>query len=163
MALLFLLSSGAHGAGCIKKTAGYFLELNAAATSIHLPAPAIGSARPLTASLGDPERGRTIVADPQRGGCLSCHRIAALGGGSGVSAYANQGDIGPGLDGVARRYDEGQLRQRVMDPKPFFPKTIMPAFYKKTGFSRPLAKYADQSILTAQEIEDVVAFLKSLR
>lgn len=160
--LLVGAPGGALGAGCIKKTAGYFLELNAVAASIRSPAPVIGAARPLTDSLGDPQRGREIVADPQRGDCLSCHRIGALSP-TGKAAHGSQGDIGPSLDGVAKRYDEGQLRQRIIDPKPFFPGTIMPAFYKKGGFVRPASKYADQSILSAQEIEDVVAFLKSLK
>jgi L-cysteine S-thiosulfotransferase len=160
---LVLPSSGASAAGCIKKTVGYFQELNAAAGPVARPAAlALGVAKPLTNALGDATRGRDIAADPERGACLSCHKIAALSNAKNL-AYANQGDVGPSLDAVAKRYDEAQLRQRVMDPRVFTPGTIMPAFYKKAGINRPMAKYKDKTILSAQEIEDVVAFLKSLR
>jgi sulfur-oxidizing protein SoxX len=159
--VLVLLPSGLSAAGCIKKTAGYFQELNAAAGA-RAAAPVLGVSRPLTATLGDAQRGREIVADPQRGSCLSCHKIAALSNAKTL-AYANQGDVGPSLDGVGKRYDEGQLRQRVMDPRVMIPGTIMPAFFKTSGLYRPLTRYKDQPILTAQEVEDVVAFLKSLR
>ena len=71
--------------------------------------------------------------------------------------------IGPSLDGVAGRYSEGQLRMQVINAKVINPDTIMPAFYRIDGFHRVLDKFKDKPILTAEEVEDVVAYLKTLK
>ncbi len=69
---------------------------------------------------------------------------------------AAQGAIGPALDGVATKYDVPQLRQLVADSKVYFPGTIMPSYYKPAGAAEP-------SVLTAGDVEDLVAYLKTLK
>jgi sulfur-oxidizing protein SoxX len=97
------------------------------------------------------------MVSASKGNCTACHRVAAL------SSEPSHGDLGPTLNGVGIRYTEAQLRQLVIDPKPFFQNTIMPAFHVTDGLDRVPATYAGQPVLTAAEVEDVVAFLKTLR
>jgi L-cysteine S-thiosulfotransferase len=73
------------------------------------------------------------------------------------------GTIGPPLDDVGRRYTAGELRLRLVDPKRIVPESIMPAYYKVEGLQRVLERYQGKPILTAQQIEDVVAYLLTLR
>jgi sulfur-oxidizing protein SoxX len=82
---------------------------------------------------------------------------------SKLSAHPFHGEIGPPLDGVAERYEEPQLRLQVVNAKAINPDTIMPAFYRTDGFHRVLDKFKDKPVLTAQEVEDVVAYLKTLK
>ncbi len=110
---------------------------------------------PLIASAGDPVRGRVIVASRQTGLCLLCH--------SGPFPEERfQGNLAPDLAMSAAKLTAGQLRARIIDPSRFDPKTIMPAYYKTENLKRVAPKFAGQTILSAQEIEDVVAFLVSL-
>ena len=142
---------------CKPKTAGYFKELENAAPRTPLPLSAGGVARSLTGALGDPQKGRVAMISANKGNCIACHRVAAL------SSEPSHGDLGPTLNGVGIRYTEAQLRQLVIDPKLFFQNTIMPAFHVTEGLDRVPATFAGQPILTATEVEDVVAFLKTLR
>lgn len=112
--------------------------------------------RSLTGEPGDPERGRAAISHVQQGNCLACHEIPALGD------EPFHGDLGPSLSGVARRYDEGEIRLRIVDPKVVNPDTIMPAFYKTEGLHRVMPKFVGEPILSAQQVEDVVAFLLTL-
>ena len=73
------------------------------------------------------------------------------------------GEIGPSLDGVAERYEEPQLRLQVVNAKAINPDTIMPAFYRTDGFHRVLKKFKDKTVLTAQQVEDIVAYLKTFK
>jgi sulfur-oxidizing protein SoxX len=110
----------------------------------------------LTGAKGDPARGRAIVVDTQRGMCLLCH--------SGPFPEAKfQGNIGPNLAGVGRRLSEGQLRLRIVDSSKINPDTIMPPFYRVDGLRRVPPAYRRKPVLTAAEIEDVVAFLMTLK
>ncbi len=118
----------------------------------------------LSGQAGDPEAGKKIMVTRSAGNCVACHQVTAL------EAYPFHGNIGPSLDGVGDRYDEGQLRGIVANAKMMFDGTIMPAFYKTSGFIRPgdgfTGKAADgplHPLLSAQEIEDVVAYLKTLK
>ena len=101
-------------------------------------------------------RGRAIVANRQVGLCLLCH--------SGPFPEERfQGDLAPDLNGVADRYTEGQLRLRIVDPSRTNAHTIMPAYYKTEGLNRVAGAFAGKTILNAEQIEDVVAFLMTLR
>lgn len=112
-------------------------------------------AAPLTATAGDAAKGRKAAINRKQGNCLACHAISSL---------ANQpfhGEVGPSLDGVASRYSDGQLRLILVDSKKVFEGTIMPAFYKKDGYTRINKKFKGKTILSAQTIEDIIAFLKT--
>jgi L-cysteine S-thiosulfotransferase len=108
---------------------------------------------PLTGEPGDAARGRAVVAQRQQGNCLACHEIPAL------ADEPLHGTVGPSLAGVARRYDEAELRLRIVDPKQINPDTVMPAFYRRDGLYRVAQEFQGKTILTAQQVEDVLAFL----
>ena len=123
-----------------------------------LPYTVVGDAipAPLTGAPGDPARGRVIVTSRQRGLCLLCH--------SGPFPEERfQGDLAPSLAGVGSRLSEGQLRLRLVDSRKLDPGTIMPSYYRMDGLNRVGAAWRDKPVLNAEEIEDVVAFLASLR
>lgn len=110
----------------------------------------------LTDRRGDPERGRAIVTTRQRGLCLLCH--------SGPFPEERfQGDLAPSLAGVGSRLDEAQLRLRLVDGRRLNPETIMPSYYRTEGLVRVGPAWQGRPILTAEEIEDVVAFLLTLK
>lgn len=112
--------------------------------------------RPLVGTAGDPARGRAIVADRQKGLCVLCH--------SGPFPEVRfQGTLAPDLAGAGARWDEGQLRLRIVDPARLDPQTIMPSYHRVDGLARVAASFAGRPILTAQEVEDVVAYLATLR
>jgi sulfur-oxidizing protein SoxX len=110
----------------------------------------------LTGAPGDAAAGRKVVAARNLGNCIACHAISAM------KSEQFHGDYGPSLDGVATRYNEAQLRMLLTDAKQIFPDTVMPAFHKNAGFNRVRAEFAGKPILTAAQVEDVVAFLKTL-
>jgi sulfur-oxidizing protein SoxX len=113
---------------------------------------------PLTDKPGDAAQGIKVVAGRRLGNCLSCHAISAL------AAEEFHGDIGPPLDGVAGRWDAATLRMIVVNAKMVFgPETVMPAFHRTGGLNRVRPEFAGKPILTAQQVEDVVAFLSTLK
>jgi sulfur-oxidizing protein SoxX len=111
---------------------------------------------PLTGARGDPVRGRAIVADRQAGLCLLCH--------SGPFPEERfQGDLAPTLAGVGARLSEGALRLRLVDPSRINPQTLMPAYRRDEGFTRVAPSLRGKPLLGDQQIEDVVAFLATLK
>ena len=111
---------------------------------------------PLAASKGDPARGRAIVVNRQVGLCLLCH--------SGPFPEERmQGTIGTDLRGAGTRWSEGQLRLRVVDSRRLDPDTIMPSFYRTEGLARVAAAWRGKPLLSAEQVEDVVAFLATLK
>jgi sulfur-oxidizing protein SoxX len=110
---------------------------------------------PLTAQPGDPERGRRMVLDRDGGDCTICHAMP-------LPQREFHGTIGPPLDGIGRRATPGALRLRLVAPKAFNAETIMPAYYKVAGLHRVLDRYRARPILTAQQLEDVIAYLLTL-
>ena len=117
----------------------------------------VGNAIPnsLTGVPGDPIRGRAIVVK-REATCLLCH--------SGPFPEQRfQGDLSPDLTGVGSRWTEGELRLRLVDAMHLNPKTIMPSYYKVEGLNRVARNLRGRPVLTAEEIEDVVTFLATLK
>ena len=110
----------------------------------------------LTGTKGDAARGRAIIANRQVGLCLLCH--------SGPFPEERfQGTIGPDMNGVASRLSEGQIRLRIVDPARTNPDSVMPAYFRTEGLTRVAPSVRGKPILTAEQIEDVVAFLLTLK
>lgn len=121
-------------------------------------------AESLTGVPGNPEDGAKHMVDRALGNCAACHKIGAM------PDVPFQGNIGPELDGAAGRWTEAQLRGIVADAKHTFPDSMMPSFYKVAGYVRPgvafTSKPAEEPLpplLTAQQIEDIVAYLLTLK
>ncbi|WP_043460874.1 sulfur oxidation c-type cytochrome SoxX [Azohydromonas australica] len=115
-----------------------------------------GIPRPLTTVQGDARRGRAITATSAQGNCTICHHLP-------MPEVPVFGNIGPALDGVGSRLTEAQLRLRIVDARRLNPDGIMPAYYKVHGLHRVAARYVNRPMLQAQEVEDVVAYLMTLR
>jgi sulfur-oxidizing protein SoxX len=111
---------------------------------------------PLTGTQGDPARGRAIVANRQVGLCLLCH--------SGPFREERfQGNLAPDLKGAGSRWSEGQLRLRIVDSGRVNPATIMPPYHRTEGLVRVAPAWRGKPVLSAEQIEDVVAFLMTLK
>ena len=109
----------------------------------------------LTGAKGDPARGRAIVANRQVGLCLLCHT-------GPFPEERFQGNLAPDLREAAR-LTEGEIRLRLVDPARVNPKTIMPAYYRTEGLTNVAPAYRGKPVLTAEQIEDVVAYLVTLK
>ncbi len=118
----------------------------------------------LTGKAGDAANGRMIVGSKKFGNCVACHEVTDL------KDIPFHGEIGPALDGTGSRWSEAELRGIVVNAKKMFEDTMMPSFYRTDGFLRPGKAYTGEAaddtfgpILTAQQIEDVVAYLVTLQ
>lgn len=111
---------------------------------------------PLTETAGNPARGRQLVRDMGHVTCLICHALP-------IPEEPDHGAVGPPLAGVGSRATPGQIRLRLVDPKAVNPQSIMPSYYRVTGLNRVEAPYRDRPIYSAQQIEDVVSYLASLK
>jgi L-cysteine S-thiosulfotransferase len=130
----------------------------AAAQNALRPFTIVGDAipQPLVETGGDAARGRAIVGNRQVGLCLLCH--------SGPFPEERfQGTLAPDLAGAGSRWNEGQLRLRIVDASRVNPDTIMPPYYRVDGLQRVPASLRGKPILSAEQIEDVIAYLKTLR
>jgi sulfur-oxidizing protein SoxX len=120
-------------------------------------------AQSLTGMPGDPERGLEVMVNRGLGNCIACHQVSAL------EEYPFHGEVGPSLDGVGARWEEPALRGIIVNAKAVFPDSVMPSFYKVSGFTRPGNAFTGRAaegpldpLLTAQQVEDVVAYLMTL-
>jgi len=134
------------------------LEPTVAALAAALAVTVVGDAIPasLTGANSDAARGRSIIINRQVGQCLLCH--------SGPFPEERfQGTIGPDLRGTAARLSEGQIRLRIIDSSRVNAASIMPAYYRTEGLTRVAPAFRGKPVLSAQQIEDVVAFMMTLR
>jgi len=140
--------------------AGMMFALGCAAGAAQetlVPYTVVGDAIPksLTGKPGDPVNGRAILVK-RESTCLLCH--------SGPFPDQRfQGDLGPDLKGTGARWSEGELRLRMVDASRLNPATIMPSFYRIDGLTRVAANFRGKPALTTEQIEDVVAFLMTLK
>tara|TARA_R110000787_G_scaffold14670_15_gene45254 strand:- start:409 stop:882 length:474 start_codon:yes stop_codon:yes gene_type:complete len=118
----------------------------------------------LTGVAGDVTNGRALVGDKGAGNCVACHMVSDL------ADVPFQGNIGPMLDGAGDRWSEAELRGLVVNAKVMFEGSMMPSFYRTEGYTRPgnayTGKAADDTfapLLSAQQVEDVVAYLATLK
>lgn len=120
-------------------------------------AAALAAAAPAHAALdGNAMRGQAIVASRSTSLCLLCHAVP------GVPA-SQQGTLAPDLAGAGTRWSLDQLRQRLESPERFNPETLMPAYRRSEGFTRVASARRGQAIFDVQQLEDVVAYLATLR
>ena len=103
----------------------------------------------------DAERGRKVLIS-RESNCILCHAVPE----TGERFYGN---LAPPLSGVGRRLSAAQLRARIVDPLSFNPETIMPAYYRVTGLNRVAESLRGKPVLTAEQIEDVIAYLLTLK
>jgi sulfur-oxidizing protein SoxX len=108
------------------------------------------------ALVGDPLRGEQIAHSRSTGLCVLCHAMP------GVPAV-QAGTIGPDLAGVGARYTRAELRERLVAPERFNPQTVMPSATRTEGLRRVAAARQGQGLLTPQQLEDVLAWLETLR
>lgn len=111
----------------------------------------------LTGKPGNAEEGRKVFANRKLGNCLACHQNEDL------RAEPFHGEVGPMMDGAADRWSEAELRGIVVNSKMMFEGTIMPSFYRSVNGARPLEKFEGKTILTAEQVEDIVAYLLTLK
>lgn len=116
-----------------------------------------GIPKPYVEGGGNADAGKEVIINRKQGNCIACHAVTAL------SDQPFHGTVGPSLDGVGERYGEAQLRLIVTNSKAVFDGTVMPAFLKKDGFVRVGKDFDGKSILTEQQVEDVVAYLMTLK
>ncbi len=117
---------------------------------------AVGDAipQPLAPEPGDAARGRSVVVNRDMGACTLCHAVP----GESLS-----GNIAPALAGVGAKLSPAQLRLRVADSTRVNPGTPMPAYYRTEGLTQVAAAYRGKPVLSAQQVEDVVAYLATLK
>lgn len=112
----------------------------------------------LTGKPGNPAEGKKWVVNGKLGNCLACHKNEDM------KDQLFHGDFGPPLDGAGTRWTAGQLRAILVNSKMVFGEaTVMPAFYRDSGFNKPLKQFVGKTVLSAEQIEDIVAYLITLK
>ncbi len=110
--------------------------------------------QPLTTAPGDAERGLRIFASRDGGHCVLCHAAPGI---------TTAGNIGPALAGVGKRLSPAQLRLRIVDITRVNPNAVMPAFHRTDNLERVAREYSQRTILSAEQVEDLVAYLATLK
>ncbi len=116
---------------------------------------AADSLPPLVALTASPAEGKRIFAEREAGHCVLCHRVAGLDA-------PFQGNLGPALTGIGSRLTPAQIRLRIADASRLNPDTIMPPYYRREGLEQVAKPYRDATVLGAEQIEHLVAWLASL-
>ncbi|MEP7085238.1 MAG: sulfur oxidation c-type cytochrome SoxX, partial [Betaproteobacteria bacterium] len=111
---------------------------------------------PLTTAVADAAAGRTVFIQREKGHCILCHTLPDAG-------VRFAGNVGPPLAGVGARLTAAQLRGRIVDSTRHDPDTVMPAYFRNAALNRVSRAYIGRTVLSAQEVEDVVAYLLTLR
>ena len=120
----------------------------------------------LTGKAGDMAAGEKVMVNKKKGNCVACHVITKFKAKAAKSPkkYSDMGLIAPPLDGAADRYTEGELRMLLVNAKAAFPDTIMPGFYRNSDkLTRVMGKFKGKTVLKAQEVEDILAVLMTLK
>ena len=107
---------------------------------------------PITPSVA---QGREVFVARTAGHCVLCHRVDGL-------AEAFQGDVGPDLSRIGARLDPGQIRLRIVDASRLNPATVMPPYFRRRGLHQVAAEYEGRTVLSAEQVEHLVAYLASL-
>jgi sulfur-oxidizing protein SoxX len=128
----------------------------AAACATHAQTVRDALPEPLTATPGDAARGREIVGSRQTGLCLLCHT-------GPFPEDRFQGNLAPDLAGAGARWSAAQLRLRIVDARELNPQSIMPAYHRSNGLQRVAPALQGKTMLSAQQVEDVVAYLVTLK
>ena len=110
----------------------------------------------LTGKAGDAKKGRKLAIHRKKGNCLACHKMP-------IPEQQFHGTIGPDLVGIGSRYSAGELRLRLVDSKVINEDTIMPSFYRNTGYTAVLKKFKGKTVISAQDVEDILAYLMTLK
>lgn len=147
--------AGHWRAGASVKTKVLFASLPVALCLSASVTVAEGIPSPLTDRPGNPDRGRVLVADQFKGLCILCHA-------GPFPEHRFMGTLAPSLEGVGSRLTVAELRARIVDSRRVNPDTIMPPYHATDGLTRVGEDWQDRPIFTAQEVEDVVAYLATL-
>jgi sulfur-oxidizing protein SoxX len=115
-----------------------------------------GIVEPLAGATGDAARGRRVAVQANQGNCTVCHALP-------VDEVTSFGNVGPPLAGVGSRLSEAQLRLRVVDARQVNARSVMPPYHRVDGLHRVAPGYRGRPVLSAQEVEDLVAYLVSLK
>ena len=113
-------------------------------------------AAPPTEIAGYAQRGRDVFLDRDAGHCLLCHQVEQLD-------EPFQGNLGPDLSDIGSRLSTAELRERIVDPTRINPQTVMPAYYRTSDLRQVGTEYIGKPILNARQVEDVVAFISTLK
>lgn len=148
------MSSGAGG-GVKILLASVLLSMTAAANPAAINIVGDAIVTPLTTTPGDAARGAAIVANRQIGLCVLCHQLP--------SDNKSQGNIATSIAGAGSRWTAAQLRLRLVDSRKTDPASLMPAYHRLDGLTRVANAYQGKPIFDAQQIEDVVAYLVTLK
>ena len=134
------------------------LAVQSEAANFNIAKARVGDGIPklLTGKAGDAKKGRKTAIHRKKGNCLACHTMPA-------PEQADHGNIGPDLKGVGGRYNIAELRLRLVSAKVLNPDTIMPSFYQSSGFHRVQKKWKGKTIISAQDVEDILAYLVTLK